>query len=125
MGDRANFGFTNNTNKPTIYLYGHWAGEGMMNRLAKAIDVARPRWTDAEYATRIAVSHIIGDTWTQETGWGLSVDYLCDNEHSIPIVDWEAQTVTLYSSEYIDGHVLGKSKFTMDLDSFVKKFKKA
>jgi hypothetical protein len=98
MGDRANFGFRQE-NGSIIYLYGHWAGEGMMNTLATAIAKARPRWTDESYATRICISQIIGDQWDQEYSWGISTT-IGDNEHSIPIVDWQAQAVALYEADW-------------------------
>lgn len=101
MGDRANFGFRDGQDDPVIYLYGHWAGHRMMERLAEAIAAAQPRWSDAPYATRICISQIIGDDWSGETGWGIYPSCvhhgLCDNEHSIPVVDWKSQTVSLYT----------------------------
>ena len=87
MGDRANFGFKQ-SNDNTIFLYGHWAGHGMLERLANAVEAARPRWTDESYATRICVSQIVGEDWKAETGWGLSVNRILDNEHKIPVIDW-------------------------------------
>ena len=62
MGDRANFGFRQEDGS-IIYLYGHWAGEGMMNTLAEAIAKARPRWTDESRqleTTNIQVPLLIG-----------------------------------------------------------------
>jgi hypothetical protein len=123
MGDRANFGFRQ-ADGDTIYLYGHWAGHQMMARLANAIEVARPRWTDESYATRIAISRIIGNEWDQEYSWGIST-HIGDNEHSVPVVDWSAKTVTLYPHEWGSGMDLDNPKFTMDLDSFVNKFSKS
>ena len=119
MGDRANFGFTEGNGKPTLYLYGHYAGYEMLSNLAYALEAARPRWSDPAYGTRITISHMIGKDWNSEYGWGLSIDSLCDNEHSIPVVDWDKQTVSLYAD--IDSLT---PKFTMSLDAFVKKFAK-
>ena len=123
MGDRANFGFRQ-SNGDTIYLYGHWAGYQMMDRLAAAIDVARPRWNDESYATRICISQMIGDEWSQELSWGIAT-YVSDNEHSVPIVDWSKQIVSLFEHGW--GREVDESnpKFTMDLESFVKKFAKS
>ena len=86
MGDRANFGFVQ-PNGQTIVLYGHWAGHQMLGRLADAVIAARPRWNDVAYGTRIAISHLIGNEWANETGWGLHVNEISDNEHKIAIVD--------------------------------------
>jgi hypothetical protein len=119
MGDRANFGFTEGNGTPTLFLYAHDGGHEMLSHLAHALDAARSRWDDPAYATRIAISQLIGKGWDSEYGYGLSIGYLCDNNHSIPIVDWSKQTVSLYAD--IDSLT---SKFTMSLDAFVKKFAK-
>ena len=86
MGDRANFGFKDRKGD-TVFLYGHWAGHRMLENLANAVEAARPRWTDESYATRIAISHLINDEWKSETGWGISVNALTDNEHKVPVID--------------------------------------
>jgi hypothetical protein len=84
VGDRANFGFVQ-PNGNTIVLYGHWAGYQMLGKLADAVIAARPRWNDPAYATRIAISQIIKDDWNAETGFGLHVNEISDNEHKIAI----------------------------------------
>jgi len=91
VGDRANFVFVQPGGN-TIVLYGHWAGHNMLANLAEAIAKAQPRWNDPSYATRIAISNMIGDSWTFETGWGLQVNTISDNEHKIPVIDWEQMT---------------------------------
>ena len=122
MGDRANFGFRQNDGS-VIYLYGHWAGENMMARLADAIIAANPRWHDESYATRIAISTMIGDEWNQEYGWGISTR-IGDNEHSIPLVDWEFETVSLYPHDWTNGMDWDNPKFTMSFQQFLDKFAK-
>lgn len=127
MGDRANFGFVQ-PNGNTIVLYGHWAGHNMLGKLADAVIKARPRWNDSSYATRIAISNLIGDQWNMETGWGLYVNEIGDNEHKIAIIDWDQQTFSLH--EWADGRdplnkvrgMNNKAIFTMDLTSFCEKY---
>ena len=127
MGDRANFGFVQ-PNGETIVLYGHWAGHNMLGRLADAVIAARPRWTDSSYATRIAISQLIGDQWNMETGWGLQVNERSDNEHKIAIVDFEQQTFSLHEEDDFrnqDNKVKGMKNeaiFTMDLSAFCEKY---
>ena len=128
MGDRANFGFRADENSPTVVLYAHWGGYQMMNNLAHAIETARPRWSDEGYATRICISELIGNDWNQELSYGIYVDTITDNEHSIPIVNWADQSVSLY--ERPDWNTPfdfynATPKFTMSLDNFVSKFMKA
>lgn len=126
MGDRANFGFKQ-SNDDTIVLYGHWAGYDMLSNLAQAVEAARPRWSDESYATRICVSQLVGDQWQSETGWGLSVNSILDNEHKIPVVDWRTQTFSLHEeapwgeSTKVRG-MMDEPIFTMTLDSFVSKY---
>ena len=129
MGDRANFGFKQ-SNGQTIVLYGHWAGHNMLGNLADAVEAARSRWTDESYATRIVVSHLVGDQWHETTGWGLSVNNILDNEHKIPVIDWTKQTLSLHEEEpwSEDGNqftvrgMQDEPMFTMTLDSFINKY---
>ena len=114
MGDRANFGFKDRKGD-TVYLYGHWAGHNMLANLAQAVHAARPRWTDESYATRICISQLIGEDWGQETGWGITVNELADNEHKIPVIDWSKQTFTLMEED------LQTIVYSTDLTSFVNK----
>ena len=127
MGDRANFGFVQ-SNGETIVLYGHWAGYNMLGKLADAVIKARPRWNDESYATRIVISQLIGDQWNMETGWGLSVNQLQDNEHKIAIVDFKQQTFSLHEEDErnnLDNKINGMKNdaiFTMDLSVFCDKY---
>jgi len=125
MGDRANFGFRQ-SNDEVIVLYGHWAGYEMLKQLANAVEAARPRWFDESYATRICVSQLVGDNWKDETGWGLTVNNILDNEHKIPIIDWRTGTFSLHEEASWDEStkvrgMQDEPMFTMTLDEFVKK----
>jgi hypothetical protein len=62
----------------------------MCERLATALSVASPRFGDDGYATRITISQLIGDGWNNETGWGLYVNEIPDNdvENAVLVVDW-------------------------------------
>jgi hypothetical protein len=115
MGDRANFGFKDRKGD-TVFLYGHWAGHRMLENLANAVEAARPRWNDETYATRIAISHLINDEWKSETGWGISVNTLADNEHKVPVINWAAKTFTLMEED------LQTVVFSSSLDVFVTKY---
>lgn len=127
MGDRANFVFVQPDGE-TIVLYGHWAGYNMLGNLAEAVAKAQPRWGDPSYATRIAISQMIGDSWSSETGWGLQVNSISDNEHKIPVINWEDKTFSLHEeasfsdkSNKVRG-MKNESIFTMDLSAFVEKY---
>ena len=100
----------------------------MLGQLADAVIKARPRWGDPAYATRIAISQLVGDQWTSETGWGLHVNEISDNEHKIAIVDWQQQTFSLHQEDSFyntDNKVRGMSNepiFVMDLSAFCEKY---
>ena len=115
MGDRANFGFRD-SKENIVFLYGHWAGHHMLENLANAVEAARPRWGDESYATRICVSQLINEEWASETGWGIYVNQIGDNEHKIPVIDWKNRTFTLFE------HDLHTPVFSQSLDAFVKKY---
>jgi len=115
MGDRANFGFRD-SKENIVFLYGHWAGYRMLENLADAVQAASPRWNDESYATRIAISNLIKDEWSSETGWGITVNELADNEHKVPIIDWKNKTFTLMEED------LKTVVFSTTLDAFVAKY---
>jgi hypothetical protein len=115
MGDRANFGFRD-SKENIVFLYGHWAGHQMLQNLADAVQIAHPRWQDESYATRIAISNLIKDEWPSETGWGIYVNQLGDNEHKVPIIDWKNKTFTLMEED------LQTVVFSTSLEAFVVKY---
>jgi hypothetical protein len=115
MGDRANFGFKDRKGD-TIFLYGHWAGHQMLQNLADAVQIAHPRWSDESYATRICISQLISEEWASETGWGLNVNELGDNEHKVPVINWAAKTFTLMEQD------LSAEVFSISLEGFVSKY---
>ena len=129
MGDRANFAFKQ-SNGNTIVLYGHWAGHGMLENLAAAVEKARLRWSDEGYATRIAISRLVADDWTSETGWGIYANVIMDNEHKIPLIDWSTGTFSLHEeapwseeSNRVRG-MQDEPIFTLTLNEFVNKYSK-
>ena len=93
MGDRANWGFAKEAGAPILNLYSHWDGSERRTLLANALAYSRPRWDDEGYATRIVISQIIGDQWSRETGYGLTVNELGDNSYPYLIVFWKEQKV--------------------------------
>jgi len=125
MGDRATFVIEQN-DESVLYVYGHWAGEGMLSNLANALTAAESRilMDDEVYAARIIVSNLIGDDWRSETGWGLST-YFCDSEHSVPVVNLKSETVRLLPHKWDTKFDLAATpKFTMSILAFVAKFSK-
>ena len=109
MGARTNFSFRDGSGH-AINLYSHWGGESGHQDLARALEKAEPRWKDISYGIKIAICQIIGEDWESETGYGLSVDTLGEEEYDTLIVDFPNQTVS-------DG------TFTWNFETFVKEEK--
>ena len=130
MGNRANFVFVQPSGD-SIVLYGHWGGHEMLHNLADAVEKARGRWEDVSYATRIAISQLIGDQWDMETGWGLHINEIGDNEHKIPVIDFSQKLFSLHSEDSfgnVSNKVRGVSNepiFVMDLNDFCIKYAEA
>lgn len=125
MGDRATFVFEQKDGN-AIYLYGHWAGEGMMATLADAMVFAwdRIQMDDEPYATRMMISNIIDVEWNQEYSWGLST-YFCDSEHSVPVVNFQTKTVRLLPYDWNSTFdINAEPKFVMGFQQFLDKFAK-
>ncbi len=124
MGDRANFGLRQ-VDGNTIFVYGHWAGEGMLARFANALDHVQNvgRIDDQAYANRIIISQLVGDAWQGEYGWGVTVNYLADNEHKVPVFDFAFKTVTLYNYDWKSG-VLTDIIVEFSLNEFINKYAK-
>jgi hypothetical protein len=101
-----------------IHLYSHWGETDRYPDLAKALDKARPRWTDESYCARIIVSQLIGPLWSDETGFGLwTSDAPCYDETSMEI-DLSKQLVIdetgSHSWEgFIDYHSVDKDLHTV------------
>lgn len=127
MGNRATFVIEQNETDAPIFIYGHRAGYQMMDTLAAALDHAKDRIDigDPGYATRMIFSHMVGDNWASEYGWGLSTSFL-DSEHSVPVVNMTDKTVRLvpYTQWGEPFDINADPKFVMGIDAFIGKFTK-
>ena len=117
MGDRCVFGFreTSTRKAETVWLYSHWGGHGRELDLANALEKAEPRWSDPSYATRIAISQLVGENWNQEYSYGIFVGqtYRGDNEYpTLLVVNWDERQVTAESES---GEVIS----TFGFDTFI------
>jgi len=102
MGDRFTVAFKDKANSTPIWLYSHWGGADQYIHVAMAIEAAEPRWHDPSYATRIAISSIVGDSWSGSTGFGLNAGPTCstmsDYSNSIVVI-WEDKLVQIVDSQ--------------------------
>lgn len=102
MGDRAVLGFRADKEATPIFLYSHWGGSDRYRDAQRAIEAARPRWNQPDYATRIAVSQFVQNYWVEETGFGLSAGYdsFCQPDYDdVILIDWASQTVHIVSAD--------------------------
>jgi hypothetical protein len=89
MGDRANIYVVDDTDTTHgIYLYTHWRGHEWPEALRKALDtpVARDRWNDPQYLTRIIVTELFRDLDGSSTGGGIST-WIGDNSYPVVCLD--------------------------------------
>lgn len=119
MGDRANFGLKQYDGS-TLYIYGHWAGEGMLATFARALDRASRAGRlpgDEAYANRIIISEIV-DRPDLDTGWGVTLNYVSDNEHPIPVYDYSTDTVSEYDYDWQTG-IASEPGITVKREDFI------
>jgi len=89
MGDRGNIQISQPEAGSDLFLYTHWAGSYICPILAEGLARCKAvgRLTDPAYATRIIFDTLTGCEGT-DTGFGISVETPCDNEHPIPNLYW-------------------------------------
>lgn len=121
MGDRANFGLRQ-SNGHTLFVYVHNGGYEMMHNFAVALSkmLDANRQDDDAYGSRIVVQSLMSDAYSDTLGYGLTIDCLSDNEHSVPVYDFNTETVTLYAG--YNKFPLTDPKFTMTLREFIERF---
>jgi hypothetical protein len=96
MGARINFVFKDGTDS-SVVLYSHWGQDGWEVDIAKALEHAKPRWSDSSYGTRMIISYLIQHNVLDETGFGI---YSINNAGSMDlgeqtvVIDFVNKTVT-------------------------------
>lgn len=70
MGARVNFVFDDSTDS-SVVLYSHWGADHWKEDLARAINHARPRWSDSSYCARMIISHLMRDQIDSELNFGI------------------------------------------------------
>jgi hypothetical protein len=96
MGARINFVFKDGTDS-SVVLYSHWGQDGWEVDIAKALEHAKPRWSDSSYGTRMIISYLLQHNILDETGFGI---YSINNVGSMDlgeqtvVIDFVNKTVT-------------------------------
>ena len=101
MGDRAVIGFKADVAAVPVFLYSHWGGSDRYKDAMRAIEAARPRWNDAAYATRIGISQIVENYWSEELGFGVSAGHnsFCQPDYDdVILITWEDRLVEIVSA---------------------------
>lgn len=102
MGNRAAIGFRQNQFvENTLLLYIHWAPTDDLTLLvAEAVKHASNRWDDPSYATRMAVTHIVGNEYNSEFGYGLHINFVPDLDIPvIPIIYWAERFIRMHDRD--------------------------
>lgn len=108
MGERANVIFNTKKLETTtlkeaiqgsVVLYTHWKGYELGQEIRHALYHAKPRFGDDPYATRIMVSRIVGNQWTDETGFGLLSGEVSDYNYPHVVIDWNERMIRIYSPD--------------------------
>lgn len=105
LGDRGNIAVLQ-SDGDQVWLYSHWGGTELPERLQDGLAAGRGRWNDEPYLTKIIFGYAVpNDNWQEETGYGISCR-MQDNEHPINVVDIPKQRVfTMLESQLKDGKV--------------------
>lgn len=123
MGDRGNIFLVQSPEKRRtesapiigIYVYSHWGGTYLPERLREALIFGKSRWDDYQYLNRIIISQVFMDDHNSTTGAGISLN-LCDNEHDIIICDVFKQEVSF--AKRGDESIESKWFNTMSFDDY-------
>lgn len=104
IGARGCIGFIgNDKGNPgcnVTFVYTHWRGPDLPELVQRAVAVAQPRWGDPSYATRMALTHLIGGI-ADDTGWG--VDTMPgENEYNAIVIDWDAREAIVIGADMAD-----------------------
>lgn len=126
LGNRANFGLRH-TNRNTLFVYSHWGGKGMLNTFAYALSRMEQsgRSDDEAYGTRIVVENLLSRATSPYLGWGITMNSMSDNEHKVPVYDFETKTVSLYPFTFGSTFHDPDPIFTMELGDFIQKYLKS
>jgi hypothetical protein len=117
MGDRAVIGFKADKEAIPVFLYTQWGGSDRYRDAMRAIEAARPRWDDPAYATRIGISQIVENYWSEELGFGISAghDSFCQPDYDdVILIDWASRLI-----EIVSAGDSTKVSHTMTFDSFL------
>lgn len=105
MGDRGNIAVIQSEGDQ-VWLYSHWGGTELPERLQTGLKAGKGRWNDESYLTKIIFRDAVRD-WSGDTGYGISCR-MQDNEHTILVVDIPGKQVFLISENELSDRRIPK-----------------
>lgn len=100
MGDRRNVRLNYGYDKSSVYLYTHWGGSELPIDVAEALRLGKDRWDDPPYLARIIFSHLVGEDWDTNVGYGIDIKPVSDAALPMVIVDLWRQVVRIGEEEW-------------------------
>lgn len=100
MSDRRQVVFTfpvekDEESRRAIYLYSHWSGFELPQKVQSALGIAKSRWTDEPYFTRIMLTNILPPADPNDLlSWGIAPYYM-DTEYDDVIICMGENTVSI------------------------------
>lgn len=105
MGSRTAWKIVTDDSGAATWLYSHWGGESKFEDTQNALVAAMPRWDDRTYGTRLFISNIVRENWSEETGFGItatlaSAECPFEEGYYSAVIDFTTQRVSLGSMEW-------------------------
>jgi hypothetical protein len=119
MGDRSNI-VIQQSNGDRVYLYGHWLGSSAIGVVQGVLE-RHERWSDESYLARMLFNEMTSEDPDSSTGFGISANYMPDNEHPLIVLTPETKEVHLESVSWTQdsGQVLTKMTRTITMQEFL------
>lgn len=85
MGTRAQVKVIQDPTTPDIFLYQHWDGNGLAEKVQRALRLKSGRWDDPTYLTRIIFREMIRGFEDEFTGYGIGTQIQGDIEYLVTV----------------------------------------
>lgn len=113
MGARTTWKIKTNDSGAITWLYSHWGGDSKFDTTKEALDLAMPRWEDRTYGARIFISSVIGNSWSSETGFGITSTLDTDSN---PF----EESYTEYTIDFVNKLVIIGESIELGFDEFTR-----
>jgi hypothetical protein len=113
MGARTTWKIKTNDSGAITWLYSHWGGDSKFDTTKEALDLAMPRWEDRTYGARIFISSVIGNSWSSQTGFGITSTLDTDSN---PF----EESYTEYTIDFVNKLVIIGESTELGFDEFTR-----